>query len=131
MLNHYTTKMTGPLETWITHLSFLCFCTVIQGVYSFLYCQNPYFHMKCLFTKIQSNIAIWQYIAIHSNAIRNMASTHIVSPLMHSYTSTDIITISNCCTLCYSSILTCSVIARLRPTILPTINFSLPRPCHQ
>ena len=79
MLNHYTTKMTGPLETWITHLSFLCFYT---GIYSFLYCQNPYFHMKCLFTKIQSNIAIWQYIAIHSNAICNMASTHIVSPLV-------------------------------------------------
>ena len=38
--------------------------------------------MKCLFTKIQSNIAIWQYIAIHSNAICNMASTHIVSPLI-------------------------------------------------
>ena len=27
--------------------------------------------MKCLFNKIQSNIAIWQYIAIHSNTIRN------------------------------------------------------------
>ena len=38
--------------------------------------------MKYLFTKIQSNIAIWQYIAIHSNAIRNMALTHIVSPLV-------------------------------------------------
>ena len=35
MLNHYTTKMIGPLETWIIHLSF----------YSFLYCQNPYSHM--------------------------------------------------------------------------------------
>ena len=50
MLNHYTTKMTGPLETW------------------------DY--------KIQSNIAIWQYIAIHSNAIRNTALTRIVSPLI-------------------------------------------------
>ena len=40
--------------------------------------------MKCLFTKIQSNIAIWQYIAIHSNAICNMALIHIVSPLIHS-----------------------------------------------
>ena len=75
MLNHYTTKMTGPLETWIIHLSFLRFYTIIQGVYSFLYCQNPYSHMKCLFTKIQSNIAIWQYIAIYSNAIRSMALT--------------------------------------------------------
>ena len=56
MLNHYTTKMTGPLETWVIHLSFLRFYSVIQGRYSFVYCQNP------LFTKIQSNIAIWQYI---------------------------------------------------------------------
>ena len=40
--------------------------------------------MKCLFTKIQSNIAIWQYIAIHSNTIIlcNMAFTRIVSPLV-------------------------------------------------
>ena len=51
VLNHYTTKMTGPLETWIIHFSFLCFYTVIQGVYSFLYCQNPYSHMKCLLPK--------------------------------------------------------------------------------
>ena len=50
-------------------------------VYSFLYCQKPYSHMKYLFTKIQSNIAIWQYIAICSNTIRNMALTRIVSPL--------------------------------------------------
>ena len=42
--------------------------------------------MKCLFTKIQSNIAIWQYIAIHSNAIRNTALIHIVSPLECTYT---------------------------------------------
>ena len=41
--------------------------------------------MKCLFTKIQSNIAIWQYIAICSNTIRNMALTHIVSPLICTY----------------------------------------------
>ena len=82
--NHYTTKMTGSLETWIIHLSFLCFYTVIQGVYSVLYCQNPYSHVKCLFTKIQSNIAIWQYIAIHSNTIRNTALTRIVSPLVSS-----------------------------------------------
>ena len=74
--------MTTPLITWIIHLSFIHFYTVIQGVYSFLYCQNPYSHMKHLFTKIRSNIAIWQYIAIHSNAIRNMALTHIVSPLV-------------------------------------------------
>ena len=82
MLNHCITKMTGPLETWIIHLRFLCFYIVIQGVYSLLYCQNPYSHIKCLLTKIQSNIAIWQYIAIHSNTIRNMALTHIVSPLI-------------------------------------------------
>ena len=71
------------IETWVIHLSFLRFYTVIQGRYSFLYCQNPYSHMKCLFTKIQSNIAIWQYIAIYSNTIRNMALTRIVSPLLH------------------------------------------------
>ena len=41
--------------------------------------------MKCLFTKIQSNIAKWQYIAIHSNTICNMALTHIVSPLIANY----------------------------------------------
>ena len=55
---------------------------VIQGVYSLLYYQNPYAHMKCLFTKIQSNIAIWQYIAIHSNTICSTALTCIVSPLI-------------------------------------------------
>ena len=38
--------------------------------------------MKCLFTKIQSHIATWQYIAIHSNTIHNTALTHIVSPLV-------------------------------------------------
>ena len=80
--------MTGPLETWIIHLSFLCFYPVTQGVYSFLYCQNPYSNMKCHFTKIQSNIAIWQYIAIHSNTIRNPALTHIVSPLPYSMVDT-------------------------------------------
>ena len=53
----------------------------IQGVYSLL--PNPYSHMKCLFIKIQSNIAIWQYIAIHSNTIRNTTLIHIVSPLIH------------------------------------------------
>ena len=52
-------------------LQLLYFYIVIQGIYSFLYCLNPYFHAKCHFTKIQSNIAIWQYIAIHSNTIRN------------------------------------------------------------
>ena len=82
MFNHYTTKMTGPLETWIIHLSFLHFYTILQGIYSLLYCQIPYSHVKCLFTKIQSNIAIWQYIAIHSNTICNTALTHIVSPLI-------------------------------------------------
>ena len=81
MLNHYTTKMTGPLEIWIIYLSFLHFYTVIQGVYPSLYCQNPYSHIKCLFTEIQSDIAIWQYIAMHLNTIRNMALTRIVSLL--------------------------------------------------
>ena len=82
MLNHYTTKMTGPLKTWIIHLSFSCFYMVIQGVYYLLYCQNPYSHIKCIFTKIQSNIAIWQYIAIYLNTICNMTFTHIVSSLL-------------------------------------------------
>ena len=81
MLNHYTTEITGPLETWIMHLNFLHFYTVFWGVYSFLYCQNPYSHMN-VFTKIQSNIAIWQYIVIHSNTIRNMALTR---PLLAIY----------------------------------------------
>ena len=62
--------------TWIIHFSFLYFYMVTQGIYSLLYCQNPYSHMKCLFTKIQSNIAI------HSNIIRNIAFTRIVSPLV-------------------------------------------------
>ena len=52
------------------------------GCIFFSYCQNPYSHMKCLFTKIQLNIAIWQYIAIYSNAIRNMALIRIVLSLM-------------------------------------------------
>ena len=42
----------------ITHLSFLRFYTVIQGLYSFLHCQNPYSHIECPVTKIQSNIAL-------------------------------------------------------------------------
>ena len=75
ILNHYTMKMTGPLKTWIIHFSFSCFYMVMQSVYCLLYCQNPYSDMKCLFTKIQSNIAI------HLNTIRNTALTRIVSPL--------------------------------------------------
>ena len=46
--------------------------------------------MKRLFTKIQSNIAIWQYIAIHSNTVRNMALTRIVSPLVYSVVSNSV-----------------------------------------
>ena len=41
--------------------------------------------MDCPFTKIQSNIAIWQYIAIPSNTICNKPLTHIVSPLVCMY----------------------------------------------
>ena len=48
--------MAEPLKTWIIHHIFSCLYTVIQGVYSLLY---PYPHMKCPFTKIQSNIAIY------------------------------------------------------------------------
>ena len=33
-------------------------------------------------------IAIQQYIAIHSKAIRNMAMTHIVASLVHTYVAT-------------------------------------------
>ena len=41
------------------------------------------------FTKIQSNITIWQYIVIHSNTICSTALTCIVSPLaaMYSHSS--------------------------------------------
>ena len=35
-------------RTWIIHFSFLCCYIVIQGVYSLLYYQNSYSHMKCL-----------------------------------------------------------------------------------
>ena len=65
-------------------LEVFTFYTVIQVVYSSLYCQNPYSHIKCLFTRIQSNITIWQYIAICSNTICNMALNRIVSPLVTS-----------------------------------------------
>ena len=85
MLNHYTTKITGPLaiETSIIHLSFLHFYTVIQGVAIFFsLLPKPMFLYKRSFSKIQSNIAIWQYIAIHSNTICNIAFTCIVSPLL-------------------------------------------------
>ena len=60
------------------------FCMLLYsytGCIYFLYCQNPYSHMKCLFTKIQSNIAIRQYIPIHSNTISNIALIRIVSAL--------------------------------------------------
>ena len=43
---------------------------------------KPIFPYEISFYQIQSNIAIWQYIAIHSNAIRNMALTGIVSTLV-------------------------------------------------
>ena len=45
MLNHYTTKMTGPLETWIIHLSFLCFYTIIQlyRVYTLFFTAKTHF----------------------------------------------------------------------------------------
>ena len=52
MLNHYTTKMTGPLATWIIHFRFLLFIWVYIH-------KNPYSHIDCPFTKIH---AIWQYI---------------------------------------------------------------------
>ena len=84
ILNQLTTKMTGPLKTWNIHFSFSLFYMVTQGINSLLCCQNPYSHMKCLFTKIQSNITIWQYIAIHSNTIHNTALTRIVLPLVPS-----------------------------------------------
>ena len=69
--------MTGPLETWIIH--FISY--YLYGLYRVYILKNPYSHIDCPFTKIQSNIAIWQYIAIRSNTIRNMALTRIVSPL--------------------------------------------------
>ena len=58
--------MIGLLVTCIIYFRFLLFSyVVIQGVYLFLYHYNynPYSHIKCRFTKIQSHIAIWQYIA--------------------------------------------------------------------
>ena len=59
-------------------LSFLCFYTVIQGVYSFL---KPIFPYEMPFLKkFQSNVAIWQFIVIHSNTIHNMASTILFHP---------------------------------------------------
>ena len=76
MLNHYTTKMTRPLETWIIHLSFLHFYTVIQSVYCCVYYHNPYFHTKCLFTKIQSK---YYKVAIYCNTLKH--NTLIVSSL--------------------------------------------------
>ena len=51
------------------------------GCIFFTLLPNTY---SCLFTKIQSNVAIWQYIAMHSNTIHNTALTRIVSPLLAS-----------------------------------------------
>ena len=73
--------MTGPLQTWIILLSFYAFDSYTGRIFFSLYCQNPHSLMIYRFTKIQSNIAIWQYNAIHSNTIHNMALTHIVSLL--------------------------------------------------
>ena len=48
--------MITPQNDWTSRnlghtLEFLRIYTVIQGVYSFLYCQYLYSHMKCLLPK--------------------------------------------------------------------------------
>ena len=56
---------------------------VIQGVYILYVTAKTHIPIWNVFIKMQSNIAIWQYIAIHSNTIFNTALTRIVSPLIY------------------------------------------------
>ena len=63
-------------------LQFLMLLYSYTGYIFFSLLPKPIFPYEMSFTKIQSNIAIWQYIAIHSNTIRNMALTRIVSSLL-------------------------------------------------
>ena len=81
---HNTIQLKGNIN--ILHIAIYCNVCCLNVVNA----QNPYSHMKCLFTKIQSTIAIWQYIALHLNTIHNMALTHIVSPLVCSRLSLSI-----------------------------------------
>ena len=55
----------------------------LYRVYILYFTAEPIFPYKMSFTKIRSNIAIWKYIAIYSNTIRNTALTRIVSPLFY------------------------------------------------
>ena len=60
--------------TWIIHFSFSSFFMVIQGVYSLLYCQNSYSHMKnpikyCnnygnILEYTQTQYAIWHWLVL-------------------------------------------------------------------
>ena len=55
------------------------------GCIFFTLLLKPIFPYEMSFYQNPINIAIWQYIAIHSNAIRNTALTRIVSPLLRMY----------------------------------------------
>ena len=68
-VNYYTAKMTEPLVT-----------KNIQ--YNFTFLLASFKEMICSFISLTTYCNIWQYIAIHSKAICNMALTHIVTSLM-------------------------------------------------
>ena len=63
-------------------LQFLMLLYGHTGCIFFTLLSKPIFPYEMSFSKILSNIAIWQYIAIHSNTICNTALTCIVSPLV-------------------------------------------------
>ena len=63
-------------------LQFLMLSYSYTGCIFLTLLPKPTFPYKMSFSNIQSIIAIWQYIVIHSDIIRNTALTHIVSPLV-------------------------------------------------
>ena len=77
-LNVINTQSLHHKNDWTSkNLDYTLQFFMLLGVYYLLYCQYPLFHMKCLFTKMQSNIAT------HSNTIR-IDQYCIVSPLVAS-----------------------------------------------
>ena len=75
--------MTGPLVTINTYIAIL---------HASL--KTSFKDMMCSFYKFNHTyIAIWQYIVIHSKAIRNMAMTHVVASLTASHEYSHLFTI--------------------------------------
>ena len=85
-LNVINTQSLHHKDDWTSKndytLQFLMLLYGYTGCISFTLLPKPILSYEMSFTKIQSNILIWQYIAMHSNIICNTELTRIVSPLM-------------------------------------------------